>query len=216
MKENIQRKEHVSIRKDELENLERFVKEKKKRVETLRKKLRDLENTESERLTATHKTKAYIRSKANIRKEIEAERRKLRENFANEEEDVQVSHDEALSSLRKDIKTRRVLCERHIKEIHDIRNILEDVLLNMSTAQLDFIRVLHEFRKKKRRREEEKEVPELEKLFDQLQLVKENEKLKELSAEVIEENKIVKQLLIELLKENQKLKAKNKLFEKNN
>ena len=68
----------------------------------------------------------------------------------------------------------------------------------------------------KLRREEEKEVPELEKLFDQLQLVKENEKLKELSAEVIEENKIVKQLLIELLKENQKLKAKNKLFEKNN
>ena len=43
-----------------------------------------------------------------------------------------------------------------------------------------------------------------------------SKKLKELSAEVLEENKIVKQLLIELLKENQKLKAKNKLFEKSN
>ena len=51
---------------------------------------------------------------------------------------------------------------------------------------------------------------------NQLKLIEQNEKLKELSAEVLEENKIVKQLLIELLKENQKLKAKNKLFEKSN
>ena len=58
--------------------------------------------------------------------------------------------------------------------------------------------------------------PELEDINNQLKLIEQNEKLKELSAEVLEENKIVKQLLIELLKENQKLKAKNKLFEKSN
>jgi len=58
--------------------------------------------------------------------------------------------------------------------------------------------------------------PELEDINNQLKLIEQNEKLKELSAEVLEENKIVKQLLIELLKENEKLKAKNKLFEKSN
>ena len=58
--------------------------------------------------------------------------------------------------------------------------------------------------------------PELEDINNQLKLIDQNEKLKELSAEVLEENKIVKQLLIELLKENEKLKAKNKLFEKSN
>ena len=66
----------------------------------------------------------------------------------------------------------------------------------------------------KLRREEEKAIPVLEKLYDQLQLIKQNEKLKELTAEVIEENEVIKQLLIELLKENQKLKTENKIFKK--
>ena len=67
----------------------------------------------------------------------------------------------------------------------------------------------------KLRKEREREIPELEKLFDQLQLAKENERLAELSGKVIEENKIMKDLIIELIKENQKLKTENKLFNDN-
>ena len=49
-------------------------------------------------------------------------------------------------------------------------------------------------------------------MYDQLQLAKQNERLKGLTDEVMEENKVIKQLLVELLKENQKLKTENKLF----
>ena len=66
------------------------------------------------------------------------------------------------------------------------------------------------------RKEKEKIVPELEALYDQLQLAKQNEMLKGLTNEVIEENKVIKQLLLELLKENQKLKTENKIFKKAN
>ena len=66
------------------------------------------------------------------------------------------------------------------------------------------------------RKEKEKIVPELEALYDQLQLAKQNEMLKGLADEVIEENKVIKQLLLELLKENQKLKTENKIFKKAN
>tara|TARA_B100000686_G_scaffold10178_1_gene10243 strand:+ start:159 stop:2801 length:2643 start_codon:yes stop_codon:yes gene_type:complete len=62
---------------------------------------------------------------------------------------------------------------------------------------------------------EESAIPELEKIFDQLQLAKENERLAKLAGTTIEENKVMKQLIIELLKENQKLKTENLLFKKN-
>ena len=62
------------------------------------------------------------------------------------------------------------------------------------------------------RKEKEKAIPELEKIFDQLQLAKENERLAKLANTTNEENKIMKALIIELLKENQKLKTENKLF----
>ena len=54
--------------------------------------------------------------------------------------------------------------------------------------------------------------PELESLFDQLQLLKENERKTQLAKKVIEENKVMKDLIIELLKENQKLKTENLLY----
>ena len=54
--------------------------------------------------------------------------------------------------------------------------------------------------------------PELERLFDQLQLLKENERKAQLANKVIEENKVMKDLIIELLKENQKLKTENLLY----
>ena len=60
------------------------------------------------------------------------------------------------------------------------------------------------------------EDPKLEKLFDQIQLAKKNERLAKLAGATIEENKVMKNLIIELLKENQKLKTENKLFNKNN
>jgi len=62
------------------------------------------------------------------------------------------------------------------------------------------------------RKEKEKVIPELEKIFDQLQLAKENERLAKLASTTNEENKIMKALIIELLKENQKLKTENQLF----
>ena len=64
----------------------------------------------------------------------------------------------------------------------------------------------------KLRKEREREIPELEKLFDQLQLAKENERLAEIAGKTAEENKIMKDLIINLLKENQKLKTENELF----
>ena len=64
----------------------------------------------------------------------------------------------------------------------------------------------------KLQKEKEREIPELEKLFDQLQLAKENERLAEIVGKATEENKIMKELIIQLLKENQKLKTENLLF----
>jgi len=54
--------------------------------------------------------------------------------------------------------------------------------------------------------------PELENLFDQLQLIRENERKSQLANKVIEENKVMKDLIIQLLKENQKLKTENSLY----
>ena len=57
--------------------------------------------------------------------------------------------------------------------------------------------------------------PELEKLFDQLQLAKENERLAEISGRAIEENRIMKEMIIQLIKENNKLKTERNLLLKN-
>ena len=55
----------------------------------------------------------------------------------------------------------------------------------------------------------------MEKLFDQLQLVKENERIAELAGKLNEENRIMKDLIIQLIKDNQKLKTENNLLIKN-
>ena len=57
--------------------------------------------------------------------------------------------------------------------------------------------------------------PELEKLFDQLQLAKENERLAEISGRAVEENRILKDMIIQLIKENNKLKTERNLLLKN-
>ena len=62
------------------------------------------------------------------------------------------------------------------------------------------------------RKEREREIPELEKIFDQLQSAKENERLAEIAGKTAEENIVMQELIIKLLKENQKLKTENKLF----
>ncbi len=84
--------------------------------------------------------------------------------------------------------------------------------LKENTLGISFSKKLQ--RISKIRKEKEKIVPELEILYDQLQLAKQNEMLKGLTNEVIEENKVIKQLLLSLLKENQKLKTENKIFKK--
>ena len=62
------------------------------------------------------------------------------------------------------------------------------------------------------KRLKERADPELEKLFDQLQLVKENERIAELAGKLKEENRIMKDLIIQLIKDNQKLKTENNLL----
>ena len=57
--------------------------------------------------------------------------------------------------------------------------------------------------------------PELEKLFDQLQLAKENERLAEITGKAVEENRIMKDIIIQLIKENNKLKTERELLIKN-
>jgi len=57
--------------------------------------------------------------------------------------------------------------------------------------------------------------PELEKLFDQLQLAKENERLAEITGRAVEENRIMKEMIIQLIKENNKLKTERNLLLKN-
>ena len=62
------------------------------------------------------------------------------------------------------------------------------------------------------KREKEKPDPKLEKLFDQLVIAKENERLAKLAGDTLNENKILKEMIIQLIKENQKLKTVNKLL----
>ncbi len=79
-----------------------------------------------------------------------------------------------------------------------------------NTANISLSKKIQKMSKLKKERE--KEIPELEKLFDQLQLAKENERLAEIAGKTAEENKIMKELIIQLLKENQKLKTQNLLL----
>ena len=62
------------------------------------------------------------------------------------------------------------------------------------------------------KREKEKSDPKLEKLFDQLVIAKENERLAKLAGDTLNENKILKEMIIQLIKENQTLKTVNKLL----
>ena len=79
-----------------------------------------------------------------------------------------------------------------------------------NTANISLSKKIQKISKLKK--EWKKEIPELEKLFDQLQLAKENERLAGIVGKATEENKIMKELIIQLLKENQKLKTENLLL----
>ena len=57
--------------------------------------------------------------------------------------------------------------------------------------------------------------PELEDLFDQLQVVRENERLALIANKLNKENQVMKELIIKLIKDNQKLRTENKLLIKN-
>ncbi len=65
------------------------------------------------------------------------------------------------------------------------------------------------------REEQEKLYPELEKLFDQLQIIREKERLALVANKLNKENQVMKELIIQLIKENQKLRNENKLLIKN-
>ena len=65
------------------------------------------------------------------------------------------------------------------------------------------------------KKEDEKLDPELESLFDQLQVVRENERLALVANKLNQENQAMKELIIQLIKENQKIKTENKLLIKN-
>jgi hypothetical protein len=67
----------------------------------------------------------------------------------------------------------------------------------------------------KKRKEEEKLDPELEGLFDQLQILRENERMAKIANQLNEENQVMKELIIQLIKENQKIKTENKLLFQN-
>ena len=67
----------------------------------------------------------------------------------------------------------------------------------------------------KKRKEEQKLDPELEKLFNQLQIIRDNERLALIANKLNKENQVMKDLIILLIKENQKIKTENKLLIKN-
>ena len=67
----------------------------------------------------------------------------------------------------------------------------------------------------KKRKEEQKLDPELEKLFNQLQIIRENERLALIANKLNKENQVMKDLIIQLIKENQKIKTENRLLIKN-
>ena len=92
----------------------------------------------------------------------------------------------------------------------------QDNLIN-NNLNLSISKKLQRVAKKRamKRKEDEKLDPELEKLFDQLQVVRENERLAFVANKLNKENQAMKELIIQLIKENQKIKTENKLLIKN-
>jgi len=92
----------------------------------------------------------------------------------------------------------------------------QDNLIN-NNLNLSISKKLQRVAKKiaKERKEEEKLDPELEKLFDQLQIVRENERLALVANKLNKENQVMKELIIQLIKDNQKLKTEKKLLLQN-
>ena len=67
----------------------------------------------------------------------------------------------------------------------------------------------------KKRKKEQKLDPKLEGLFDQLQILRENERMAKVANQLNEENQVMKELIIQLIKENQKTKTENRLLLQN-
>ena len=67
----------------------------------------------------------------------------------------------------------------------------------------------------KKRKKEQKLDPKLEGLFDQLQILRENERMAKVANQLNEENQVMKELIIQLIKENQKIKTENRLLLQN-
>ena len=95
---------------------------------------------------------------------------------------------------------------------HSNQDNLIDNNLNLSISKK-----LQRIAKKiaRERKEEEKLDPELEKLFDQLQIIREKERLALVANKLNKENQVMKELIIQLIKDNQKLRTENKLLIKN-
>ena len=92
----------------------------------------------------------------------------------------------------------------------------QDNLIN-NNLNLSISKKLQRIAKKiaRERKEEEKLDPELEKLFDQLQIIREKERLALVANKLNKENQVMKELIIQLIKDNQKLRTENKLLIKN-
>ena len=92
----------------------------------------------------------------------------------------------------------------------------QDNLIN-NNLNLSISKKLQRIAKKiaRERKEEEKLDPELEKLFDQLQIIREKERLALVTNKLNKENQVMKELIIQLIKDNQKLRTENKLLIKN-
>ncbi len=92
----------------------------------------------------------------------------------------------------------------------------QDNLIN-NNINLSISKKLQRIAKKiaRERKEEEKLDPELEKLFDQLQIIREKERLALVANKLNKENQVMKELIIQLIKDNQKLRTENKLLIQN-
>ena len=92
----------------------------------------------------------------------------------------------------------------------------QDNLIN-NNLNLSISKKLQRVAKKRamKRKEDEKLDPELESLFNQLQVVRENERLAIVANKLNKENQAMKDLIIQLIKENQKIKTENRLLIKN-
>ena len=103
--------------------------------------------------------------------------------------------------------------EKALRSIH--KNLVNMIINN--NLNLSISKKLQRVAKKRamQRKEDEKLDPELESLFDQLQMVRENERLALVANKLNQENQAMKELIIQLIKENQKIKTENKLLIQN-